>query len=147
MPRGRRRRAEQPEPSRKQLMAAAIDCFARLGFQGTTIDRIAHWLAQSRNDEELLECTSRSRLASQKWKIPGLNHHHQMLNAVVFIKLGFFRDRGRATYIYTVQGQRYQTSNAILRNRRTRSLQRGQKAKIVANRENPKAAFLRDIYT
>jgi AcrR family transcriptional regulator len=41
MPRGRRPRAEQPEPSRKQLMAAAIDCFARLGYQGTTIDRIA----------------------------------------------------------------------------------------------------------
>jgi AcrR family transcriptional regulator len=31
----------RPEPSRKQLMAAAIDCFARLGYQGTSIDRIA----------------------------------------------------------------------------------------------------------
>src|SRR5580765_1236585 len=29
------------EPSRKQLMMAAIDCFARLGYQGTSIDRIA----------------------------------------------------------------------------------------------------------
>ena len=28
-------------PSKKQLMSAAIDCFARLGYQGTTIDRIA----------------------------------------------------------------------------------------------------------
>src|SRR5438045_8664244 len=27
--------------SRKQLMASAIDCFARLGYQGTSIDRIA----------------------------------------------------------------------------------------------------------
>src|ERR1043166_5016424 len=40
-PRGRRPRAARPEPSRKQLMTAAIDCFARLGYQGTTIDRIA----------------------------------------------------------------------------------------------------------
>src|SRR5262245_36311039 len=40
-PRGRRPHAERPEPSRKQLMTAAIDCFARLGYQGTTIDRIA----------------------------------------------------------------------------------------------------------
>jgi AcrR family transcriptional regulator len=39
--RGRPRRSERPEPSRKQLMAAAIDCFARLGYQGTSIDRIA----------------------------------------------------------------------------------------------------------
>jgi AcrR family transcriptional regulator len=29
------------QPSRKQLMAVAIDCFARLGYQGTSIDRIA----------------------------------------------------------------------------------------------------------
>lgn len=28
-------------PSRRQLVAVAIDCFARLGFQGTTIERIA----------------------------------------------------------------------------------------------------------
>src|SRR5499433_1467760 len=29
------------EPSRRQLMTAAIDCFARHGYQGTSIDRIA----------------------------------------------------------------------------------------------------------
>lgn len=63
------------------------------------------------------------------------------------LEIGFFRGRGRVTYIYTVQGQRYQTANAILRNRVTRSLQRGQKVKIVANRENPKVAFIRSIYT
>src|SRR5919198_5357481 len=40
-PRGRPPRAGRPEPSREQLMAAAIDCFARLGYQGTSIDRIA----------------------------------------------------------------------------------------------------------
>jgi AcrR family transcriptional regulator len=33
--------SSRPRPSRKQLMAAAIDCFARLGYQGTSIDRIA----------------------------------------------------------------------------------------------------------
>lgn len=38
---GRPRRSERPEPSRKQLMAAAIDCFARYGYQGTSIDRVA----------------------------------------------------------------------------------------------------------
>lgn len=29
------------QPSRKQLMVVAIDCFARLGYQGTSIERIA----------------------------------------------------------------------------------------------------------
>ena len=37
---GRPRRAERPESLRKHLMAAAIDCFARLGYQGTSIDRV-----------------------------------------------------------------------------------------------------------
>ena len=36
-----RERRDKLTPSRKQLMSAAIDCFARLGYQGTTIDRIA----------------------------------------------------------------------------------------------------------
>ena len=37
----RPKRAERPEPSRKHLLAAAIDCFARFGYQGASIDRIA----------------------------------------------------------------------------------------------------------
>src|SRR5215467_8598373 len=42
-----RKRAEQgsetaaAEPPRRQMLAAAIDCFARHGYQGTSIDRIA----------------------------------------------------------------------------------------------------------
>src|SRR5262245_12657235 len=35
------RAGDRQEPSRKQLMSAAIDCFARYGYQGTSIDRIA----------------------------------------------------------------------------------------------------------
>jgi AcrR family transcriptional regulator len=44
-PGGRRAAAaKQParaDPPRKQMLAAAIDCFARHGYQGTSIDRIA----------------------------------------------------------------------------------------------------------
>src|SRR5262249_60176432 len=36
-----RPRGTKPEPSRRQLMSGAIDCFARFGYQGTSIDRIA----------------------------------------------------------------------------------------------------------
>ena len=38
---GRPKRAERPEASGKHLLGAAIDCFARFGYQGTSIDRIA----------------------------------------------------------------------------------------------------------
>src|SRR5262249_52172069 len=39
-PGGRPKRVERAEPSR-HLLAAAIDCFARFGYQGTSIHRIA----------------------------------------------------------------------------------------------------------
>jgi len=38
---GRPKRAERVEPPGKHLLDAAIDCFARYGYQGTSIDRIA----------------------------------------------------------------------------------------------------------
>ena len=60
--------------------------------------------------------------------------------------ISFFRDRGSVTYIYTVQGERYQTSNAIMKHRLTKALYRGQKVVIMANKDNPKIAFIRDIY-
>jgi AcrR family transcriptional regulator len=55
-------RVDRAEPSRKQLKAAAIDCFARLGYQGTSIDRIARHAGMTkgavyyhfRDKEELL---------------------------------------------------------------------------------------------
>src|SRR5213594_4940090 len=70
MSRGRKPRAERPEPSREQLMAAAIDCFARLGYQGTTIDRIARDAGVTkgavyyhfRDKEELLFETVKDRI-------------------------------------------------------------------------------------
>ena len=60
--------------------------------------------------------------------------------------VSFFRDRGSVTYIYTVQGEKYKSSNAVMRHRLTQSLHRGQKVVIMANRDNPKVAFIRDIY-
>ena len=39
--RGRSAPATTAEPPRRQMLAAAIDCFARHGYQGTSIDRIA----------------------------------------------------------------------------------------------------------
>lgn len=63
------------------------------------------------------------------------------------VGVSFFRDRGRVTYIYTIQGERYQSSNAVMQHRLTKALHQGQKVIIMANRDNPKVAFIRDIYT
>src|SRR5438128_9327989 len=70
MSRGRKPRAERSEPSRKQLMAAAIDCFARLGYQGTSIERIARAVVVTkgavyyhfRDKEELLFSAVKDRI-------------------------------------------------------------------------------------
>lgn len=62
------------------------------------------------------------------------------------VAVSFFRDRGLVSYIYTVQGERYQARNAVMKHRITKSLYRGQKVVIMANRDNPKIAFIRDIY-
>ena len=61
--------------------------------------------------------------------------------------IGFFRDRGRVTYVFTIQGQRYQVGNAIMKNKYTWALQRGQKVTVIARQGDPKIAFIRDLYS
>ena len=66
------RRTGRAEPSRKHLMTAAIDCFARLGYQGSSIDRIARDAGITkgavyyhfRDKEELLFAAVKDRIGS-----------------------------------------------------------------------------------
>jgi hypothetical protein len=60
--------------------------------------------------------------------------------------VGFFRGRGRVEYSYTFQGEKHTTSNAINRNGRTRKLRVGQPVKVLVDPENPKRAFIQEIY-
>src|SRR2546428_10640050 len=75
---GRRPGAGRSEPSRKQLMAAAIDSFARLGYQGTSIDRIARDAGVTkgavyyhfRDKEELLFEAVKDRIGGVEQPVP-----------------------------------------------------------------------------
>lgn len=58
----------------------------------------------------------------------------------------FFRGRGRVSYIYTYQGQKYISGNAINKTKRTRSLVQGEQVTLVIDPNNPKRAFIRDLY-
>ena len=58
----------------------------------------------------------------------------------------FFRGRGRVEYSYTVQGGKQTSSNAINKNSRTRSLKVGQTVTVVVDRNDPKLAFIKEIY-
>jgi hypothetical protein len=60
--------------------------------------------------------------------------------------LSFFRGRGRVQYSYTVHGEKQTSDNAINKNGRTRKLKVGQKVTVLVDRNNPKRAFIREIY-
>lgn len=64
----------------------------------------------------------------------------------VILQVNFRRDRGRVTYAYTCQGEKYEHGNAIMKNKRTRLLQPGQQVTVVVSRDNPKRTFLQDLY-
>ena len=60
--------------------------------------------------------------------------------------IGFFRGRGSVSYSYNVQGETQTSSNAINRNSHTRKLTVGQKVTVVVDRDDPKRAFIWEIY-
>jgi len=64
----------------------------------------------------------------------------------VVTSIGFFRGRGRVVYSYTFQGEKQSSGNAINKNSRTRNLKVGQAVTVLVDRNDPKRAFIREIY-
>ena len=60
--------------------------------------------------------------------------------------VSFFRDRGRVDYVYTYQGQKYVSGNAIHKVKQTLALKVGEQVVLMIDRNNPKRAFIRDLY-
>lgn len=60
--------------------------------------------------------------------------------------VSFFRDRGRVDYLYIYQGQKYVSGNAIHKVKQTQSLKVGEQVIVMIHRNNPKRAFIRDLY-
>jgi hypothetical protein len=59
----------------------------------------------------------------------------------------FFRDRGRVEYMYTYQGRRYVSTNAVMKTRRTVALDPGEEVTVCVDRNRPSRAFLPVLYT
>jgi hypothetical protein len=59
----------------------------------------------------------------------------------------FYKDRGRVTFSYLVNGQHYSTGNAIHKNVMTASFQVGQPLAIVVSSTNPEKAYIKALYT
>ena len=60
--------------------------------------------------------------------------------------VSFFRDRGRVDYVYTYQGQKYVSGNAIHKVKQTLALKAGEQVVLMVDRNNPKRAFIRNLY-
>ena len=59
---------------------------------------------------------------------------------------GFFRDRGYISFIYTYQGQKYQSRVSVMRTKRTARFQVGDEIDVLVDRDNPKRAVIRNLY-
>ena len=60
--------------------------------------------------------------------------------------VSFYRDRGRVDYIYTHQGQKYASGNMVHKVKQTQMIKVGDKVIVMVDRNNPKRAFIRDLY-
>jgi hypothetical protein len=60
--------------------------------------------------------------------------------------IDFNRDRGRAEYTFDYQGETYRASAPLHRHGRARALQVGEKVILMIDRQNPRRAFIRDLY-
>ncbi len=61
-------------------------------------------------------------------------------------ELFFQRGRGRISYTYAWQGQEWNTKNFIMKTNLTRTFAPGQTVTVVADSQNPKNAFIVELY-
>jgi len=82
------------------------------------------------------------------WRVQAINtvFSDGMEMTAAISNVSFFRDRGRVDYVYTYQGQKYVSGNAIHKVKQTLELRVGTQVVLMADRNNPRRAFIRDLY-
>lgn len=61
-------------------------------------------------------------------------------------KVFFHRDRGSVSFRYQLDGKNYVGFNAVNRNKRSAALLEGAPVALVVDRQNPKVAYIRDLF-
>jgi len=59
----------------------------------------------------------------------------------------FFRGRGIIRYVYTINGEKYLSGNRVQLTRETRNYRVGDPVTLMVDRNQPKRAFIRDLYS
>lgn len=62
------------------------------------------------------------------------------------VRASFFRGRGRVEVVYTYQGERFLSRNLVVKNKSTRSLAEGMPVLVMIDPENPRRAFVQELY-
>lgn len=58
----------------------------------------------------------------------------------------FFRDRGKIECVYSYLGEKYVSSNKVMKFKFTTTLRSGMEVVVMVDRNKPKRAFIRDLY-
>lgn len=61
--------------------------------------------------------------------------------------VSFWRDRGRASFTFTYNGQKYATGSPLMKTGRTKALRVGETVTVLVDRNNPKSAIIRKLFT
>ncbi len=64
----------------------------------------------------------------------------------IITAINFRRDKGRVEYEYQVDGEVYNSSNSLMKNKFTKTLSEGQEINLVVARDNKKKAFIKEMY-
>jgi hypothetical protein len=80
------------------------------------------------------------------WTVVSLYNYGLETPATVH-EIGFHRDRGRISYVYSFRGQKYVGGNRIMKTKRTKSYQMGDQVSILVDPNNPRRTLVRDLYT
>ncbi len=59
---------------------------------------------------------------------------------------GFDESRGRINFTYTVDNQEYTVGNRVLKNRRTRKMEKDKVITVLVDAENHEKAFIKELY-
>lgn len=75
------------------------------------------------------------------------NHFKEGVEVIgIIIYISLFKDRGRIEFSYVFEGKEYVSGTAVHQNSYVKSLKMGQHINVVVNKENPKKAFIKEMF-
>ncbi len=65
----------------------------------------------------------------------------------MIVKIRFYKDRGRVTFVYLIDGVAYQRGLAIMKTKLTKEFYEKHKIEVIVKKSNPKKSLIAILYT